>query len=242
MMIALVNAREHGALLQLLHEKLKQTTVNIAVELLGDTIVPEWKILHYCSLRVLLNLYQCSRQLQKLRQSTENIAVELLGDTIVPSWKILKNLGRRIEKTEIRVQRLVFLAESDSEFMDVEVFKEVLRIQIALERLRSTNSSVTIRAVVSELLKSISCRDCELQITDVLVQKLFDNIHLREEQLNLEIGRYLSDIAMVWRHNEVDFCCVTNVIVILLELVTPECEFLRFMKTLWKDSDRSMLG
>lgn len=187
---------------------------------------------HYCSLRVLLNVYQCSRQLENLKQSTVNIAVQLLGDTIVPSWKILKNLGRGIEESETRVQRLVSLAERDSDFMDVEVFKEVVRIQIALERLRSTNSSVTIRAVVSELLKSISCSDCELQITDVLVQKLFAKIHLREEELNLEIGDNLSDIAMVWRENVVNFCCVTNVILILLELVTEECELRRFMKRL----------
>ena len=151
-----------------------------------------------------------------------NIAVPLLETTIVSSWKVCHNLGRGIEASENRVQKLVSLAQDDFDCMNVEAFKEVVRIQIALERLRSTNSSVTIRAAVSEVLKSISCGDHELQITDVLVQKLFNNIDLREEQLDLEIGNYLSDIAMVWRESIAEICCVRNVIVTFMELVKLE--------------------
>ena len=163
----------------------------------------------------LLRVGQCSREFQKRTRSS---AVELLEGTIVPSEPICAIVPRK--ETEKRVNRIVTELENAGLAGTPGVadapLKEVVRIQLGLARVCYQRcEDITLRSALTLVLMSVSHGSHHLLTTHPLVQQMFSEIGLEDDELDVPVGKNISEIARNWTQEPVNDCTVGNLILVL---------------------------
>ena len=182
----------------------------------------------YCfsDLKDLLRLRQCRVEFLERTLSEATYQLSML---VVPSGPICMLTEHNEENVQKRVARLLRSAQGNGVFqlMNPEAFEEVIRIQLGLGRLWKKKFQLRqpfrLREAVELVLQSISVNpdtEAQLVISNALVRNFLYQMDLHEEDLNIDIGNWISDMAGHWRMNTWDICCVCGVIQVFLDMVS----------------------
>ena len=122
--------------------------------------------------------------------------------------------------------RMIQAASRDLPFIDQEEFRKAVEIQLLLNTRRvmtlsmGSNSEVmTLRQLLHDLVAA-ACRcgdiaPCLLGMVDDCVEKAVEHMKLSDEALQHNIIPAIPYLSPRWRQEEVDSCCIKNIVEIL---------------------------
>ena len=184
-------------------------------------------------MREVLQVGQCSREFQARTRASAVVLLRCMHVKAGPFCAIASYAN--MESLEKRVQRQVDIAEAkgDLELMNENAFKEIVRIQLSLTRICNQQyceytRPFTLRNAVDLILKSVSGKEGQLRTTDPLVRQFLEEIELSDTELDLRIGKFITQIALNWRANDDDCVCVESVVYVLRQLASPLGQIRRF--------------
>ena len=188
----------------------------------------------FSNLKDLLRLRQCRVEFLERTLSEATYQLSML---VVPSAPICRLTEHNEDKVQKRVSRLMGSAQGNGVYQCInsEAFEEVIRVQLGLGRLwkekHQLRQPFPVREAVELVLQSISVNpdtEHQLVMSNSLVRKLLFQMKLHEEDLNINIGNWISDMASIEisvvfgirrRMNTWNICCVCGVIQVFLDMV-----------------------
>ena len=199
-------------------------------------------ICSYSSMPELLRVGQCCRELQ---EGTRASAAQLLLETTLPSEPICAIVPRC--ETEKRVNRIVSVLVCDGLAGDlsVEPLKEVVRIQLGLARVanqwRQIGRRFILRSALDLALASVSSGPRRLLTTQPLIQQMYIEIGLEEDELARPLGEKTSEISLNWCHEPVNLCTVGNFVLVLRSVCGLRGEIRRYIRLVSDRQEQALI-
>ena len=153
-------------------------------------------------------------------------AAILLHSAFNPVW--LQRYYEVPRRRTSRIDRMTQDASRDVPFMDQEEFRKAVEIQLLLNtRLRFDHfiEVMTLGQLLHDLVAA-ACRcgdiaPCLLGMVDACVEKAVEHMKLSDEALQHNIIPAIPYLSRRWRQEEVDSCCIKNIVKILDPLLDP---------------------
>ena len=172
----------------------------------------------------------CMEDVATLRRThpTWNVAVRaelpaiaaaiLLHSAFNPVW--LQRYYEVTKRPTARIDRLIQAASVDLPLMDPEEFRKAAEIQLLLNTRRVMNSDVMTLGQLLHDLVAAACRCGDIApslmgIVDDCVEKAIERMELSDGALQHNIIPAIPYLSRRWRQEEVDSCCIKNIVKIL---------------------------